>query len=85
TKKIDDHGIGDLKEFAKRYPSTELLYRYAQLSIEKNNRNEAKWALQTICNVRTKQTCITVIDAWRTQFHKESQEDVIPIAPPSKK
>lgn len=47
-----------------RYPSTSGLFRYAQASALNGNVNEAKWALQLICNLRGARICKAALSDW---------------------
>lgn len=63
---MSDVDLESLRRAVKRYPAVGGLFRYAQSTALNNRPEEAGWALQVICNLRSAKVCAAVLSDWRT-------------------
>ncbi|MCY1295425.1 hypothetical protein D9M70_447660 [compost metagenome] len=56
--------LAAMRRAIMRYPSTGGMFRYAQASALNGNFDEAKWALQLLCNLRNAKTCSAALNDW---------------------
>ncbi|SFH95536.1 Protein glycosylation ligase [Pseudomonas guineae] len=63
---IGDEDLERVRRAVQRYPAVGGLFRYAQSAALNNRPEEARWALQVICNLRSAKACAAVISDWRT-------------------
>lgn len=71
---ISDEDLERVRRAVQRYPAVGGLFRYAQSAALNNRPEEARWALQVICNLRSAKVCAAVISDWRTLARAENPE-----------
>lgn len=64
-RNISDEDLERMRRAVQRYPAIGGLFRYAQSTALNNRPEEARWALQVICNLRSAKVCAAVISDWR--------------------
>lgn len=62
---MSDEELERWRRAVQRYPADGGLFRYAQSAALNNQPEEARWALQVICNLRSAKVCAAVISDWK--------------------
>ena len=63
---MGDEELEQLRRTILRYPTTGGLFRYAQSAALNHRQEEARWALQIVCSLKSAEECAAVVTDWKT-------------------
>jgi O-antigen ligase len=81
TRELSNDELAQMRHTIVRYPSLGGLFRYAQASALRGQRDEARWALERLCWLNSRRDCAVALQDWRAiaaQGNPEMDAVVLP-------